>query len=197
MGAVFSACEECPLAQVYTWVAFAGFMLASWDFVSPAVMNRLIDETDANAANGEPVKRTYMLALCLYMLVLLWYHMLYLMVFAYMGCSLVAMTAHYIPNELKLFKGLLVWLADPNILFRSVRTIHMPLHGLVMGSWLVACLVSVLWYVQKRDLENKVRARSKFVRIVFSTAATMVTTYLIYCVVAFMRALVEQARKAG
>lgn len=181
--------------QLVAWSVFLCLFLMSWDLALPGVIDKLNDETDLAEAALRPFRRTYLIALALYALLSVWFNLLFLMILGYIGCALVALTAHY--NPFATMRRITVTLFDPNMLFCSVASQHAAMHGAVLaGSVLMAVMPACLWYVSTADLRVKHAVRAKFHRLLFALPATLTTVYTAYAI-AMIVAAAMAARAAA
>jgi hypothetical protein len=172
-------CPACPFIQAYTWTVFILLLLVSWDTVLAKIMDRMNDDTDMADANAEPVRRTYILVLVAYSVICVWFRIMLLMIFGFVGCSLISMTAHYAMS--KLLEKALVWIANPAYIFDSVTTMHMPFHATVAALAVVYAFTPIVLYIRNPDLvQNKNKLRAKIVRILFGVPFFMLLVYGIY-----------------
>ena len=177
-------CPECPWVQAYTWMLFWGIMMMAWDAAMPRIIERLNDDTLAAETNEEPVKRTYVIVLAVFAVVMLWIRIIFLMVFGYVACAVVAMAAGYVGEISIMGEKVLVWMSNASFLFDSVTTKQIPFHASLAVVTIVYAVLTTMLYVQTSDLQpgNTVMLRAKTVRILFALPFFMSLVYGIYAI---------------
>jgi hypothetical protein len=177
-------CPACPLVQSYTWIIFIGVMLLGWERSIGKIIDRMNDETEAASVGGTPLRRTFLIALVFYALVAVWFKMIVLMIFGYVLCSLVAMTAHYALSVT--IEKALVWLSNPAYIFDSVSTAHVPFHAVVGLGAAASASVSILLYIRNNDLQNQEALRAKMLRVLLCMPSFMFSCYVVYGMYSFV-----------
>ena len=170
--------ERKPAVQVYSWMIFIGVYMLAWNLTMPGVINKMNDETDNIDASGEPIRRTFLIGITMYAVVVAWLKTLLLMMFGYVGCSFFMMAAKY--SIMDAIERLLLTLFNPAFIFHSVSTAHIAFHALVCVSTIAAAFGAIVFYITNEDLKNLQAMRSKMVRILFAVPAASFAIYGLY-----------------
>jgi hypothetical protein len=182
-----NGCPACPVVQSYTWVIFLLLLLISWERAMAKLIDRMNDETESAAFGEDPIRRTFLVALAVYAVVVVWFKMIVLMILGYVGCSLVAMTAHYAISVY--IERALVWMSNPAYIFDSVSTSHIPFHAVVGGGVVMYSTIAILMYIRNEDLSNKNVIRAKMLRILMCMPCFMFAVYVVYAFYSFVMAV--------
>jgi hypothetical protein len=177
-------CPECPFVQTYTWGVFWVIMMMSWDAAMPRIIDRLNDDTVTAETNEEPVKRTYIIILAVFAVVLLWIRIIFYMVFGYVACAVVAMAANYVGEISAGAEKAMLWMSNASFIFDCVTTKQLPFHAAISVVAIVYAVLTTMLYVQTSDLQpgRTVKLRAKAVRILFAMPFFMSLIYAVYAI---------------
>jgi hypothetical protein len=177
-----------PIIQLYTWLVFGTLLFLAWDDVMPGMINTLSDALTVANVNDIPIRRTYLIALAIYTLILLWFDIMFLLILMFVGCIMVIMASTYaVPT----FLGpLLRWLFNPVSIFHCITTDHVPFHAAVFVCVTAAAMVSIMLYITDDDLPSDA-VNLKMRRIMYSSASIMVIVYGVYAMYGFFTSCLD------
>jgi signal transduction histidine kinase len=175
-------CPQCAPVQVYSWGVFMGLLLMSWETVLPALTARLLDEMNTCLKRKRRVRRTFLIVLALYAIVVVWMRIVLLSVGMYVGATIVSMSAEFAIAEV--IRTALRSIANPAYLFNALTVPHVPFHASLLIAMFMAAFVAVCGYIMSDDLTPNDRSnaalQAKFMRILFAMPAVMVAIYAVY-----------------
>lgn len=185
------------LTQLYTWAVFGAVYLFAWDAALVTGVARLNSDSSVALIAGSPrtLRRPYLIALCLYTLVVAWFSIAFLMLVCFCGCTLIKMTAplcHRIWEDYVVNKFFV-----PAVVFNSVDLMHAPFHGVAALGTLSMASVAVGFYVCDDDLLREQHVHSKAVRALFIPPAVAGVAYALYALYCILETLGGGGGKKG
>jgi uncharacterized membrane protein YidH (DUF202 family) len=145
--------------QLFSWGVFMCFFLFAWQLTIQTVTKRYDKQIDSTK---ELPRRPYLVAVCAYSLVVFLLNMTILYIFAFIGCTVIVLSAPYVPL---LLEPLIYVLFLPEIVFSAISLKQVPLHFFVLITALLLQVGMVWFYITEKDLGSPVIVRAKMIRI--------------------------------
>jgi hypothetical protein len=179
-GAGWPAYKPTWLNQLYTWGIFGGALMLSWDSALTVAVSQLNSDSDEAYLAGSPrvLRRSYLLALVLYAIVVAWFTIVFMMLSGYCACALLVLTAPLCKDfwERYIVRKLFV----PALVFNCMDLAHAPFHIVAAISTFFAAAVMIGFYVTDDDLLKQHHMHSKAVRALFIPPAAIGVVYALY-----------------
>jgi hypothetical protein len=174
--AVWVLPEGHPIVQAWSWVVFAAMVAVSWGLTMGKVIQKLNEDTDMMSRALQPLRRTYILALCCYSSALVWLQILAMSCLLFVGAAIVFILYTFLPavsrkapmyETLCKFRNRAQMALSPSMHLASLRPCHMRAHGFILALVMLAPIVPTLFYIDKQDLRDQNKLRAKALRVLF------------------------------
>jgi hypothetical protein len=165
--------------QLWSWGIFGVLFMFSWQLTIQTVTRRYDEELESAK---EALRRPYLLALCLYSLIVFLLNMTILYIFAFIGCTALTLSAPYVPF---IWEPLIYFLFLPEIVFSPITLRQVPFHFSTLFT--AFCLqMSMIWfYISERELNSVAISRAKMIRILIIVPGAFLgvvyACYAFYC----------------
>lgn len=173
--------------NVVTWFVFGCLLMAALHLTMIKTVESVYDAAQNQLATGEPVKRTYLIAICLNAFVSMWFRMLFLVTISYVWCVGFLIMFGFMPPLIRDVMKLFLQLFNPSVVFHFLHIKHVAVHGCIMLASLVTPIIPLLFYVRKEDLMDPQLALTKTFRIIFVMPCIIIISYFVYAIICMYR----------
>jgi hypothetical protein len=190
--ASIGAASESQWTHLKTWLVFLVTLAVAQHLTLISTVDKLYEasQKQQKVAGADPVRRTYLMALCLYAVVSMWFRILFIIIMWYNGCVFWILLWGCLPPAVLNWGGIQWFLRmiDPSAIFHSISVQHMPAHGVILLASVVTPMIPLLFYLRKDDLVQPNVAITKTLRVVFVTPCLIGISYALYALLCFNRA---------
>ena len=174
--------------NVITWGVFAWLMAGALHLTMLKTVQDIYDSADNQLRGSANIKRTYLIALCMYMFVSLWFRMLFIVIASYVWCIFLLILFGLLPPFYRDVCKLGLQLVNPSTIFHFLHLKHLPAHAAILATGILAPMIPLLFYLRKGDLLDPQLAITKTLRVMFVMPLVLILGYAIYALICTWRA---------
>ncbi len=183
---------RCMFASTYMFSIVIIFLTLAWLRALP-ILNRVfrvhvmvlepvLQDDKIEVRLSKRASRIIMFAAMMLTLAATCFYFTLQLVMLYAVAQAFELIADAMPTMLSVFSGVIRQFFGTNVLFGALHPQHLHLHGAVLGTLVILCLLYTMMSLKEQDLVNASMLRDKMLRLIYAVPMVTAILYIAYTI---------------